>query len=757
MAVLDGAGVFTQTNPALQRVTRTPDTLVGRSLTSLVVTDDRHTCRATIEAVATGGDPARLDLRFLTTDGAVRWVRLHLSGVPANQPGDAGEAGGADRPVIVGTFEDVSAEKSAAEKTRSTTRRLQQLVDRANEIIFNIDEAGRFTWVNPAACGLMKRPVDALVGLSFLELVRPDFRAAAGRFYQGQVRQRIPSTYYEFPVVTADGAEIWLGQYVQLIVEDQQVINIQAVARDITARKQTENLLRASEERVRAVVSNAPIILWAADPEGIFTLCEGHGLKGLGIEPSDAVGRKVSDVYTDPGVAAHLRRALAGESFQAGMTLGGPTFDSWYSPLWDANRNINGVMGVAVDITEHMRLSTRVREAEKMEAIGRLAGGVAHDFNNQLTAVLGFAEMLQKTFDEDDPRIGDVSQIIRGGRRAAALTEQLLAFGRKQPRRPTRLNLNGVVSELEPLLQHAIREDVQLDVQLEPELYPVTADEVQIEQVIMNLVLNARDAMPSGGLLTIRTANTRLAEARVGEHPPVMAGPYAAVSVGDTGEGIDPETKAHLFEPFFTTKEQGKGTGMGLASAYGIVQQSGGFIEVESQLGRGSTFTFYLPLADAAAPAPAARIADAQTTVGGSETILFVEDDGMVREMATEALTGAGYTVLEARDVGQALERAVSHADRIDLLLSDVVLPDRRGLELADRLGAERPDLKVLFVTAHGNDATLRGVLDASREVLEKPFGPKDLLRRVRLFLDGTDHGSPVAVRGDAASSASGS
>ena len=402
--------------------------------------------------------------------------------------------------------------------------------------------------------------------------------------------------------MSADGVEIWLGQSVQLILEGDRIANIQAVARDITARKHAEDLLRASEERLRAVVSNAPIILWAADREGRFTLCEGHGLKALGIESGDAVGRSVGDLYTDPRIAGHLRRAFAGDTFQSEMTLGGPVFDSWYSPLRDGNRNITGIIGVAVDITEHVRLSGRLIEAEKLEAIGRLAGGVAHDFNNQLTAILGFAQILQRSFADDDPRADDVLQILKGARRAASLTEQLLAFGRKQSRHPTVLDLNAIVTDLEPLLVHTFREDVHLETRLAPDLYTVTADEVQIEQVIMNLVLNSRDAMPTGGQLTIRTANVTLDETQLRGHSQLVPGPYAMVAVADTGEGIDAETKAHLFEPFYTTKELGKGTGMGLASAYGIIQQSGGFIEVASKLGHGSIFTFYLPSTGATSP-----------------------------------------------------------------------------------------------------------------------------------------------------------
>ena len=404
MAVLDSTGTLMQSNPALGRLFGVkPDALIGRSLASLVDAADQDLCVSTVDKLVADGTPVRVEFRVPVTDDLERWVRAHLSRTPDDKAAP-----------IVGVFEEVTDEKKAARAARASTRRMQQLAERANDIIFNIDLEGRFTWANPSASRLMKRPLDELMGMSFLELVHPDHRDAAGRFYQHQVTQRIPSTYYEFPTVTGEGEEIWLGQSVQLILEDEVIVNIQAVARNITTRKRTEAALRASEERVRTVVSNAPIILWAADREGVFTLCEGHGLKGLGLETVDVVGRKVMEIFADPSIARNLQRALAGDTFRTEMTLAGPVFDSWYSPLRDAKSAVAGVIGVAVDITEYVRLSERLRDAAKLEAIGRLAGGVAHDFNNQLTAILGFAEILEQSFDEDDPRAEDVMQIIRG-------------------------------------------------------------------------------------------------------------------------------------------------------------------------------------------------------------------------------------------------------------------------------------------------------------------------------------------------------
>ncbi|MDP6580550.1 MAG: PAS domain S-box protein [Vicinamibacterales bacterium] len=758
MAVLTGTGTLLQANPALRQLLGLDtDAAADGSLSSLIHEDDRATVASALDELSSNADaaPVELDVRLAASgDTAVgatggahrngdRWLRMSLSREPLE---------GTDPPgvIVAGIFVDITNKKRADLKAQTTHKRLEQLFEQANDIIFNIDLQGRFTRGNPVGARLVKRPLEKIIGMNFLDLVRPGYRKAAAQFYMRQITERIPSTYYEYPVLASDGEEIWLGQYVQLIIEDGKIANIQAVARNITDRKRTEDALRASEERVRAVVANAPIIVWAADPNGVLTFCDGHGLEPLGLKPADVMGQTLPTVYTDENgvtLEMELDRALAGETVQKEVSVRNRVFDSWSAPLRDAKNAIVGVMGVAVDITERVRLAERLRDAEKVEAIGRLAGGVAHDFNNQLTAILGFAEMLQQSFEnEGDPRADDVLQILRGGRRAADLTEQLLAFGRKQPRRPQLLDLNDVVTDLEPLLLHSVREDMELDTVLAEGLRPVTADEVQIEQVIMNLTLNSRDAMPAGGRLTVRTANVTLDAAQLYDHPTLQPGPYTMVSVTDTGDGIDDDTKAHLFEPFFTTKDPGKGTGMGLASAYGIIRQSDGFIEVTSQVGHGSTFAVYLPSTQATLPArpPAAKT---PTPAGGTETILFVEDNVAVREMTATALASAGYTVLQAQSAEEAFETSARHDGPIDLLLTDVVMPARNGRELADELTTGRPDLMVLYITAYPGDPTLAGALDATHDVLEKPFGPNDLLRRVRLLLDRADNRTAGTAR----------
>jgi len=358
----------------IQRVNRALATLVAAPAESLIGTafahlfDDDASDRSVrlLQFLLRDGQSRRLELR-LRGAGPERWARINASCV---QRGDRPE-------LIIATVEDISDRRAAEQDLQTGVERYRLVVDRANDIIFNIDLEGRFTFVNPMACRLMQYPERELVGKHFLELIRPDYRADAERFYRRQVRHRLPSTYYEFPAVARDGTVIWLGQYVQLILDGDRIGRVQALARDITARREMEEALRTSEERLRAVIANAPVILWAGGRDGVFSLCEGQGLKALGLESTTVVGRAVQEVYGYPEVDDHLHRALGGESFRTRMVLGERSFDLWYSPHRDGRGEITGVIGVAVDISESARLEERLMQAEKMEAIGRLAGGNA--------------------------------------------------------------------------------------------------------------------------------------------------------------------------------------------------------------------------------------------------------------------------------------------------------------------------------------------------------------------------------------------
>ena len=371
-----------------------------------------------------------------------------------------------------------------------------------------------------------------------------------------------------------------------------------------------------------------------------------------------------------------------------------------------------------------------------MEAVGQLAGGIAHDFNNLLTAILGFSELLRASFTPDDERMADVGEILGAARRAASLTQQLLAFSRKQVLQSVVLDLNDVVSKAEKLLRHLIGESIVLRTVLDTTLGTVKGDPAQIEQVIMNLAVNARDAMPNGGSLVIDTGNVDLDNEFTGEYSVAGAGRYVRLRVSDSGAGIDPAARSRLFEPFFTTKGLGKGTGLGLSTVYGIVKQSGGFVKVDSDPDRGATFEVYLPRVDAAAPdALDERVPVAVPS--GRETVLVVEDEHALRAVARRTLAGLGYRVLDAISGEDALAVLEGQAEPIDLMITDVIMPGISGRELARRLAVARPGLRVLFMSGYADDALAdHGVLAADVEYLQKPFTPDELARRVRDVLD---------------------
>jgi signal transduction histidine kinase len=388
-----------------------------------------------------------------------------------------------------------------------------------------------------------------------------------------------------------------------------------------------------------------------------------------------------------------------------------------------------------------------LRQAQRMEAVGQLAGGVAHDFNNLMSAVIGFSELLLMRLDHADPLRRHVEEIQRAGQRASAMTNQLLAFSRRQVLQPRVLDVNEIVTEVETLLRRLIGDHIVLVSAFEPDPAPIEADPGQLEQMIVNLAVNARDAMPHGGTLTIETASVELGEDAADGQLDLEPGDYVVLTVRDTGSGMDAQTMARAFEPFFTTKEEGKGTGLGLATVFGIVKQSGGDILVRSVPGHGTTFDVYLPRARNAVERPTLDQRPARID-GGSETILVVEDEALVRGLEEEILTQSGYNVLEADRPSRALQLAQEYAGVIHLLLTDVVMPEMSGPELAARLVAQRPGMRTLYASGHPNEEVVRdGVLTLGAQFLQKPLTPSSLAGKVREVLDGADHVSQAAER----------
>jgi PAS domain S-box-containing protein len=518
-------------------------------------------------------------------------------------------------------------------------------------------------------------------------------------------------------------------------------------------RQQAEAALRASEERFRALVENSSDSVVVVDGDGRISYVSGSSPRHLGWQPHEMMGQSIFDfLHPDD---RELAAATQSEALQRpGETVSAEVRFRHADGSWRimegfaVNRlndpSVGGIILNARDITERRRLEEQLRQAQKMEAVGQLAGGIAHDFNNLLTAILGYTNLLIDEMPKDDPLRQDLEEIKSAGDRAASLTRQLLAFSRRQMLQPQVVDLNALVQQLEKLLRRLISEDVELVTVLAPGLPAIKVDPASIEQVLVNLVVNARDAMPHGGRITIETGVADLDDRYVDTHPSAAPGRYVMLAVSDTGQGMDQGTRSRIFEPFFTTKEQGKGSGLGLATVYGIVQQSDGSICVYSEPGHGTSFKVYLPTTDAAAPA---RVSTASTdsTKKGWETVLLVEDEDAVRALAREVLRRNGYVVLEARHGLDALRLAERHPDPIHLLITDVVMPHMSGRELADRFGQVRPAMKVLFMSGYTDHAAMHRHLTPGAAFLQKPFTPETFARKVRSMLDEQADG--VAAR----------
>ncbi len=859
--------------------------------------------------------------------------------------------------------------------------RYRLILEEAPDGVVVLDPTGRFTYVNRRAGAILGFDREALLGRRVDDLMSSDGPsdppASASTMPGGTfVRER--------RITRGDGTNVVIESSGRVLA-DRTVIS---VVRDVTERKQAEAALEATERRLRATVTNAPIILFALDRSGVFILSEGRGLERLGLEPGQAVGSSVFDLFADvPDALAAIREALGGRPMTVDVHARGSWFETTFLPVVEADGSVGGVMGVATDVTEARRirselseseerlaraqaiaqlgswewnivtndlawsdeifrifgltprefaatypaflerihpddrglveeavrraveeggaydiehrivrpdgsealvheqgevtrdaagrpvrmigivrdvtdravadrererlisaveqtadavmitdpsglivfvnsaferisgysrdevvgqtprmlksghhpasmftamwgsltagepwsgavvnrrrdgslyeteivispirdragrivsfvevgrdmtaqrtLEERLAQAEKMEAVGRLAGGIAHDFNNLLTGILGYSQILAEEVEPDDPRRHDIAEIERAALRAAALVRQLLAFGRRQVLQPRIVDPNEVIRGVRAMLVRIIGEEVVVADNLDEGVGSVRVDPGQLEQVVLNLVVNARDAMPRGGTVTIETASVDLDEAYAEEHPEVTAGPYVMVAVRDTGVGMDAATRERIFDPFFTTKDPGKGTGLGLATVHGIVHQSGGHIWVYSEPGLGTTFKVYFPRVDGAM-APEEPVSPSSPPALGRETILLVEDEPSVRSLVERTLSRAGYTVVTAPGPREALAAAAQMGDTIDLLITDVVMPDMRGPQLATQIRRGRPGLRTLFMSGYSDDSLANGgLVDPGLVLMEKPFSPDALALRVREILDG--------------------
>jgi PAS domain S-box-containing protein len=670
----------------------------------------------------------------------------------------------------------------AVERSRSvdalarSEERFRALVEHGAQVAL-VDAGGVFRYVSRAAARVVGTSVEGLLGTSILDRVHPADAAALDRSIARASGRRGRATPVDVRLRHADGS--WrqiAGTLTSRLGEpaiDGLILSVRDAGRSragtlrgsrtpqdplagATAGWETRGAARTEdrfveprgvdatplerEERFRAVFEGALDAMMIIDEQGALTDVNQAGCTLLNLPYQDIVGRRISELVPaeDQSLRAEAWERFLDEGHTSGvLELVRPGGERRIAEFRARSHVMpNRHLAILRDVTEQRQLEERLQLSQKIETVGRLAGGVAHDFNNLLTAILGYAELVLDRLEPGHELRPDLEEIRRAGERAASLTQQLLAFGRKQVLRPKTLDLNTIVAGMDGLLRRLIREDIRLSTSLHERLWSVEIDPGQIEQVIVNLVVNARDALAGGGGVTIETSNDLVSDEYARAHPPMRAGHYVRLTVADTGVGMDSDTLSHVFEPFFTTKERGKGTGLGLATVYGIVKQSGGFIWAESGPGEGSRFSIYLPTVERASEAPPASAAP-RCVPRGTETVLLVEDEETVRSLAREVLKRNGYTVLEAQDAHEARRIDREHRGSIHLLLTDVVMPGLSGPELAAQIAGGRPGLRVLYMSGYTDGAPVgpsRG--PGFPAFLPKPFMADTLASKVREVLD---------------------
>jgi two-component system cell cycle sensor histidine kinase/response regulator CckA len=714
-------------NEAAARHGRTTrEALLGRTMTDVYPGIEKAPLFATMTHCLVDKTNARLENEFTYPDGSSGWFELSIQAVPEG--------------LFILSI-DMTERREAARKLEESEARFRQLAENIRDVFWLTDPSrNQMLYISPAYEEIWGQTRERLIAspMSWMEAVHPEDR---GRVLEAAQTQDLGGYSEEYRIVRPDGSIRWIWDRAFPVVgEDGKAARIAGVAEDITERKRIADELRESERRFRGMLANLELVSVMLDRDGRIRYCNDYLLRLTGWERDDIIGRNWFDTLAPPD-APELRAlfaALIADQPPAWhheneiLTLGGGRkLIRWNnSVLRSSAGEVVGTASIGEDITEQKLLEDQFRQAQKMEAVGRLAGGVAHDFNNILNVITGYGDMLLRKAPVGDPTRPRLEQILRAAERAAGLTRQLLAFSRKQVLDPKVLEPGRVLADMEKMLGRLIGEDLDLKLTLTARAR-VKVDPGQLEQVVMNLVVNARDAMPKGGLLTIDAADVELSQDLAHRREIVPAGRYVTLAVTDTGAGMDEKTLSRIYEPFFTTKPEGKGTGLGLATVYGIVKQSGGHIVVESEIGRGSQFRIYLPQVEdvPVKEAPAAALVNRR----GTETVLLVEDDPAARELVAEVLREQGYCVLVAANGQAAVDTAAACGKApIHLLLTDVVLPKLSGRDVAERVTALYPAVKVLYMSGYTDDAISRhGVLEPGVRLLQKPFRTEALTRSV--------------------------
>ena len=710
------------------------DEFLGFGWTAIIHPEDRKRIAKEWLTAAANGTESYQQYRFLPADGIVRWVNMRSAPIYS-----------ADRQVVshVGTVEDITERKKAEDSIRFQAH----LLDTVEQAIIASDLDGVVIYWNQFAQRLYGWSAVEAVGRNIVELTTPEINQEQAAKIMAQLRAG-QSWSGEFMVQNKNGAT-FPAHVTNLPVNDKgTLIGIVGVSIDITEGKLTEEALRQAEANYRNLVESSPAIVYLAEPFPPFS--------PIYVSPNvTSFGYTAEEWFEKPDMWLSLiheeDREYVLSTTEAAMYDGLDTDlkyriitrDGAIHWLHDKGRFVSddqgkriGWQGVMLDITETKGLEEQLRRSQKLESVGRLAGGIAHDFNNMLTAINGYSELTLRKLESDNPLRHNIEEIKKAGERSALLTHQLLAFSRQQILQPVLLDLNEVITDTVKMLGRMIDEDIQLVIALKPKTGLVNVDPGQLSQIIVNLAVNARDAMPQGGRLTIETADVILEPDDAGQEVGIPPGAYVMLAVCDTGHGMDDKIRQQIFEPFFTTKEVGKGTGLGLSTVYGIVKQSGGNIEVDSKVGVGTTFRIYLPRV-----VEQSEVAEIKDTFDelptGTETVLLAEDEELVRNLSRQILETCGYTVIEVRNGVEALKICENGDCKIDLLMTDIVMPQMGGRELAEKLTEKLPNIKILFTSGHTHNARVRhGVIETSTNFIQKPFSFDALARKVRELLD---------------------
>ena len=652
-----------------------------------------------------------------------------------------------NQPIILLAIEDISERKEFEIILAATEGKYHELVQNANSIILKMDPAGRVTFFNEFAEKFFGYNEEEMLGCSVVGTIVPATTSSGSPGFDIDSMMKAIGTNQEKYTnnenenMLRNGERVWVA-WTNRAIRDEfgNVKEILCIGNDITERKRLEDLLTESEERYRRLFETASdgIVLLEKN-EGHITHINPAAEKMLGHSEEECIGKKLQDigVSLDMNDFSAIMQTLnkSGIINYDDVTVKTKSGQDIYADIYMVDRARLAQCNIR-DVTKHKKLEEQLRQAQKMEAVGLLAGGIAHDFNNILSAIVGYGSLLQTKMNSDDPLRENVDQILVSADRAAEVTHSLLAFSKKQVLNPKPININAMIKRLEKLLSRLIGEDIELRTNCTDKDLISMADAGQIEQVLLNLVTNARAAMPHGGQLTLDTQLVELDDSFIRVHGYGEPGMFAVISVSDTGIGMDKETMAKIFEPFFTTKDAEKGAGLGLAMAYGIIKQHNGYINVYSEPESGTTFRIYLPAIESAAEV-FVKPAIEPLPSNGNETILVAEDDGALRKLFSTILQAYGYKVILAKDGEDAIRKFMDNKDKIQLLMLDMIMPKKSGKEVYDKIKQMRPDVKILFSSGYtadriDKDSMLKGGFD----FIMKPVSPKDLLKKIRELLD---------------------